>query len=231
MDEGHVGERIRQLRRARRLTLQYVAHRSGLSIGFLSLAERQLTGITLTSLVNVARALNVPLQELVRTPEANELNSVSGKRPRYSVANNSPTYERLSSAFPKSKMHSVKVQVPANYKSEVVFHAGEEFVIVMAGVVQYRIDSQAYSLSVGDTVHFDARRPHSVEVIGDIPAELIWVGTLDIFFGPGRGQGVRSINLRGTEFDGLRKFKSAKEGGVSSFSGKSVRAGRTHRSQ
>lgn len=63
-----IGQRIRRLRREAKKTLLEVATEANLSIGFLSQVERNLTGISLSSLVNVATALNVPLGTLIEQP-------------------------------------------------------------------------------------------------------------------------------------------------------------------
>ena len=63
-----IGQRIRRLRREAKKTLLEVATEAKLSVGFLSQVERHLTGISLSSLVNVAKALGVPLGALIDQP-------------------------------------------------------------------------------------------------------------------------------------------------------------------
>jgi transcriptional regulator with XRE-family HTH domain len=179
--DRRVGGRIRALRRAQGMTLKQVADQSGLSVGFLSQIERNLTGITLSSLVNVAKALRVPLRDLVTQPEQTALDSHQGHRKVYSIEDSSPRYERLSTVFPGSCMHAVKIMVPVGYKSEFVSHVGEELLFLLSGCLEYVVGSETYLLEGGDSLHFDASQPHRFANIGATTVEVLWAGTLPLF--------------------------------------------------
>ncbi len=176
-----IGQRIRRLRREAKKTLLEVATEANLSIGFLSQVERNLTGISLSSLVNVATALNVPLGTLIEQPRQAQPDSRAGRREPYAVDATSQWYERLSTTFDGSQIHALKVRMMEGYRSEWVAHGGDEFVYVLTGRVCYTIGKKDYPLSPGDSLHFDARKRHRVANVGDGPAELIAVGTLPLF--------------------------------------------------
>lgn len=135
MADKHVGERIRILRRARGLTLQQVAAETGLTASFLSQMERNLSGVTLSSLASVAKALEVPLREIVTQPVQTTPDTHQGERQDYSVENVSLHYERLSTSFPGSCLHALKIRIPEGYSSGFESHAGEELLFVLAGCI------------------------------------------------------------------------------------------------
>ena len=54
MTADRIGERLRRYRRAAKKTLNEVASESGLTASFLSQAERNLTGISISSLASIA---------------------------------------------------------------------------------------------------------------------------------------------------------------------------------
>lgn len=176
-----LGERLRRYRRAARKTLLDVARESGLSVGFLSQAERNLSGVSLSSLANIAKALEVPLRLLIDQPEQRSPDSHAGRRRRYSTIDRGQTYERLSSTFPGSQINAVKMCLPVDYVSESVTHDGDEFVYVLSGSVRYTVDGTDYLLQIGDSLHFDGRQHHFLANVGTIPAEVVSVGTLPIF--------------------------------------------------
>nr|WP_057924549.1 XRE family transcriptional regulator [Burkholderia ambifaria] len=180
-DIMRIGQRIRRLRREAKKTLLEVATEANLSIGFLSQVERHLTGISLSSLVNVAKALNVPLGTLIDQPRQAQPDSHAGRREPYAVDATSQWYERLSTTFDGSQINALKVRMMEGYRSEWVAHGGDEFVYVLTGHVCYTIGKKDYPLSPGDSLHFDARKRHRVANVGDGPAELIAVGTLPLF--------------------------------------------------
>ena len=65
-----VGPRLRQARRARGLTLAAVAEEAGVTKGFLSLAERGQTRVSVPTLLRACAALQIPLGSLFDYPEA-----------------------------------------------------------------------------------------------------------------------------------------------------------------
>lgn len=180
-DIMHIGLRIRRLRRESKRTLLEVATEAKLSIGFLSQVERNLTGISISSLVNVAKALNVPLGVLLDQPRQEQPDSHQGSRESYSVGETSQRYERLSTTFDGSLINALKVQMTEGYCSEWVAHGGDEFVYILSGQIRYTVGRKDYLLSPGDSIHFDAHKQHRVENVGGGPAELIVVGTLPLF--------------------------------------------------
>ncbi|WP_321810922.1 MULTISPECIES: XRE family transcriptional regulator [unclassified Burkholderia] len=180
-DIMRIGQRIRRLRREAKKTLLEVATEANLSVGFLSQVERHLTGISLSSLVNVAKALDVPLGTLIDQPRQAQPDSHAGRREPYAVDAASQWYERLSTTFDGSQINALKVRMMEGYRSEWVAHGGDEFVYVLTGQLCYTIGKKDYPLSPGDSLHFDARKRHRVANVGDGPAELIAVGTLPLF--------------------------------------------------
>jgi transcriptional regulator with XRE-family HTH domain len=58
--------RIRELRRAARITQEQLAVRAGISLAFASMLERGARGASIETLAKVGRALGVPLAELFR---------------------------------------------------------------------------------------------------------------------------------------------------------------------
>jgi quercetin dioxygenase-like cupin family protein len=189
-DINHIGQRIRRLRRDSKMTLLEVATASSLSVGFLSQVERNLTGISISSLVNVAKALGVPLGALLEHPRQAQPDSHEGRRESYRVGPMRQSYERLSTTFKGSQLNAVKVLMMEGYSSEWVAHGGDEFVYVLSGQVRYTLRKKDYPLKAGDSLHFDAHERHRVVNVGPGPAELIVVGTLPLFddhqsaFGP-----------------------------------------------
>lgn len=180
-DINRIGQRIRHLRRESKKTLLEVATASNLSVGFLSQVERNLTGISISSLANVAKALDVPLGSLLEHPRQAQPDSREGSRESYRVGPMRQRYERLSTTFDGSMLNAVKVQMMEGYSSEWVAHGGDEFVYVLSGQVRYTLRKKHYLLSAGDSLHFDAQQRHRVANVGAEPAELIVVGTLSLF--------------------------------------------------
>ncbi|MBI2381846.1 MAG: cupin domain-containing protein [Gammaproteobacteria bacterium] len=184
MPDTTLGQRLRLARRAAKKTLQAVADQAGVSAGFLSQAERDLTGVSLSSLAGIARALGVPVSSLFEAPELARPDTHEGQRPRYAVDAGAalvPAYERLSSQFPGSQINAVKMSLPPGYVSETVSHEGDELVYVLSGTVEYEVGGERFPLGAGDSLHFDGGKRHCLRNAGELPAEVISVGTLALF--------------------------------------------------
>lgn len=181
MDIQHIGQRIRRYRRELKKTLLEVATEAHLSVGFLSQVERNLTGVSISSLVNVASALKVPLNALLEQPKQEHPDSRQGQRREFVIADDQQRYERLSTSFPGSLINAVKVWLPVGYRSEWVSHEGDEFVYILSGHVRYTVGKKEYPLTSGDSFHFDGHRQHRLANISDTPVELIAIGTLKFF--------------------------------------------------
>lgn len=186
MPKTTLGQRLRAARRAAKKTLQDVAAQAGVSAGFLSQAERDLTGVSLSSLAGIARALGVPASSLFEAPEPPRPDTHQGRRPRIAVDAGKalvPSYERLSRQFPGSRINAVKMSLPVGYASETVSHDGDEMIYVLCGEVVYTVAGEAFPLGPGDSMHFDSTQPHSLANAGEAVAEVISVGTLALFDG------------------------------------------------
>lgn len=178
---AELGAALRTRRKDLALTMQQVADAAGLSIGFISQVERGLTAPSLGSLVSISEALKTPVSAFLTQPPANEAATRGSTRATYSVAGAEVAYERLSTTFPKSQLHSVIVHEPPGHRSEPISHRGEEMFYIIAGEVTVEIEGQADVLRQGDSIHFDSTRIHAVWNHTNDIASLLWCGTMDIF--------------------------------------------------
>jgi transcriptional regulator with XRE-family HTH domain len=67
-----IGERIRNLRQLSNLTQEELAERAGLTKGFISQVERDLTSISLDSLIQILGALDEDISEFFRDSTGEE---------------------------------------------------------------------------------------------------------------------------------------------------------------
>lgn len=68
-----VGSKIREIRNRLGLTQEEVAERAGMDFTSIGAAERGVRNLSLKSLFKVAKALGVPIEELVRSPKETPL--------------------------------------------------------------------------------------------------------------------------------------------------------------
>ncbi|MFI5662143.1 helix-turn-helix domain-containing protein [Streptomyces sp. NPDC051684] len=174
-----VGAEIKRLRTERGLTLRVLAERCGLSAGFLSLAERGINALSLTSLFALANALDV---------DAVELLGAAGRRSRHEYAitrHDDPHAARmalgerehrvLTAELPDQCIETLATTVhPTAEPSPFTQHDGEEFCYVLRGELVFLLPDETAVLGPGDAVHFKSRVPHAIHNRGTEVAEVLW---------------------------------------------------------
>lgn len=169
-----VGPRLRSLRQDRGATLAELAQATGISVSTLSRLESGQRRPTLELLLPLARAHQVPLDELVDAPETGD--------PRVRlrpVQRDGATYLPLSRR--PGGLQSYKVVLPVGWHEQVqelAVHEGHEWLYVLAGTLRLRLGAHDLLLGPGEVAEFDTRTPHSLSNPGPEVAELL------VLFGP-----------------------------------------------
>ena len=175
-----LGNLLRARRKELGLTMQVVADAAGLSAGFISQIERGLTAPSLASLAGISEILKTPMSTFLSQPDADDM-SRQASRVSYSVPGADVSYERVSTTFPGSQLHSVIVHEPPGHRSAPISHKGEEMFFILAGNITVEIEGEHTIMAVGDTIHFDSTRVHSTWNHGTETASILWCGTMDVF--------------------------------------------------
>lgn len=163
--EQLIATRIREARRTRKMTLEQVATKTGLSKGFLSRVEGCKVSISIAALSRLADALGVPMGEFFDTEETNADvvyvphgfgSEVRGQLPKVPYR-----YEVLVPRRGIRQMQPVMVSLSGrNSKFELRQHAGEQFILMMEGVLDYVCGNREFTLHPGDCLYFNAQIPH-----------------------------------------------------------------------
>src|SRR4051812_8456273 len=164
-----LGARIRARRKALGKTMQQVADEAHLTIGFISQIERGLSTPSLSSLYNVAKALDASVDMFVvpSPPGRHSIVTHAGKRPLFEAGSgNTRFYEFLERGFPEAKLNACLTHVLPGHASELMSHEGEDFIYLVAGHMLYEVDGTSYELGAGDTLHFDSHKPHRRTNVG-----------------------------------------------------------------
>lgn len=175
------GDRIRHLRRKEGMTLQALADRAGISVGFLSQVERDLASPSLSTLSALATVLEVGVDHFIATPNLHDAVTRQSARARFSPGRYALTYEALTTNLPGGVVSSLIVHFPPYFRSETSNLPGEEIVMVLEGQLRHSTDGTAIDLATGDSLHFMGDRPHSFENAWDQPTRVLWAGTSNPF--------------------------------------------------
>jgi len=176
-----LGDALRSRRKALGLTMQSVADQAGLSVGFISQVERGITTPSLASLVSLAEVLEADITDFLQQAPKKVQTTHKLSRLAYSVPGADVSYERLSTTFKGSTLHSLIVHEPPGHRAEPISHRGEEMFFLIDGEITVEIEGDIEILKKGDSIHFDSRRVHSIWNHTTETASILWCGTMDVF--------------------------------------------------
>ncbi len=182
----NLGERVRDLRRARDWTLEQAARQAGLARSTLSKIENGQMSPTYEALKKLATGLQISVPQLFTPPRRAQ---VSGRmamtRAGEGAAHATATYEHelLAGALTKKAMLPYRARIRARSFEEFdgwVRHDGEEFLYVLTGVVRLITEFyEPFDLRRGDSAYYDASMGHNVISISEDDATILWVTSLN----------------------------------------------------
>ena len=167
------------MRREKRLTLEELAERSGVSRAMLSKVERGEKNPTLVVAAKLAEGLGVPLSRLLGVEERRGV--VVVPRDRRPVMRDPETgfeRQRLSPNFGGRGVEFVRNVVPEGSTSgEFPPHRRgvEEYVVVEKGRLRAVLAGEEYLLEEGDSLYFEADVAHGFDNAGEGPCSYYLV--------------------------------------------------------
>jgi transcriptional regulator with XRE-family HTH domain len=165
-----VGPRLRGLRQERGATLAQLSARTGISVSTLSRLESGQRRPTLELLLPLARAHQVPLDELVDAPPTGDPRVHTRAFQRHGVTFVPLTrrpggLRAYKQVFPPGP--------PPEGEPELAVHEGYEWLYVLSGRLRLRLGEHDVVLTPGEVAEFDTHVPHWIGNPGPEPAEVL----------------------------------------------------------
>ena len=177
----YIGRKIKELRKAQKISLTDLAQKSGVQIATLSRMENlKMTG-TLESHLNIAKALGVDITQLyndIETSKTIKENSRKTLTDSFSY-NDKASYEILTGNVLTKKMMPIMLRIEAGGKTKMEQNPSgtEKFLFVLQGQIKAHVGDQTYPLPQNHTLYFDSSLIHHFENTGKNAAKVILVGT------------------------------------------------------
>ncbi len=168
-----IGDRLRAIRQARSLTIAQLAESTGLTKGFLSRVERDLTSPSVSTLVAICDVLDAPIGDLFAATDALLVRAADA--PRINLGG-IDAIERLLSPRHDARFQVVRSSVDPGGNGGADLYtisADVELLHVVSGSVIVQFSDGELELEAGDSITFDGREPH--QWCTRVGAELIWV--------------------------------------------------------
>lgn len=179
-----IGQKIKELRLAKELTLKDLSEKADLSISFLSQVERGIASIAVTSLEKIAQVLDVDLAFFFTLPQKHETNIMRSYEQEVFSVEESRFYYRLASDIDGKVLEPMLINLLPNQSREEISpysHKGEEFVYVLEGVLTVFMCEEEYKLNPGDSIHMLSTVPHEWANFTNKLVRVLCISTPSVF--------------------------------------------------
>ncbi len=179
----NVGERVKAVREGRNLSLQDISQRTDLDVSLLEQIENGSVAPPLGVVIKLAKALNLKMgyfisgeedraYTIVRKSDRKVVSRYDSKKGEYYGYG----YESLAPHKKNRHMEPFLVSLdPAETEEERSTHDGQEFIYVLEGAMEVRLDEEIHILEPGDSIYYDSTVPHLVKCHGDKRTKILAV--------------------------------------------------------
>lgn len=173
-----IAEKLKALRMANHLTLKELAKKAGCTGAYLSQLERGLANPSIMILKNIASALHVKVVDLFLEDETNGEDVVlhEGDRVNINFRKGDAKIQMLVRDIQNKRMQPFYTTIePGGGSKGSYTHIGEEFGIVLRGVLDIQILGKTHRVRKNESFYFSSREPHSWSNPGKARTVVIWV--------------------------------------------------------
>lgn len=179
----NVGERVKQVREERELTLTDISQRTGLDVAFLEQIENGSIAPPLGTVIKLAKALDLKMgyfisgeedmpYTIVRKNDRKVVSRYSSKKGQYYGYG----YESLAPHKKDRHMEPFLISLePSKTDEERSSHDGQEFIYVLEGAMEVRLGEEVHILEAGDSIYHDSTVPHLVKSHGSEVTRILAV--------------------------------------------------------
>lgn len=175
-DLNLIGQRLRQLREQREVSVATLAQLTGCSVEMVVALEAGKLIPSLTPLLKLARGLGVRLGTLLDDQSLEGPAVVRGTDESAAIRFSGNDPARLRSTldfFPRAprkaarNMEPFLIHVkPCTGEVSLNSHEGEEFLYVLSGRIEILYGVESYQLDAGDSIYYESAVPHHVHALG-----------------------------------------------------------------
>lgn len=155
-----IGSSLRSLRKSKKITLQQVAQDTGLSTGYLSNIERNMTSPTLANIQKICEVLNSSLGDLLERNAEETI--VIRKNDREIMVDESGMHiENIDFGIPNTSFLYVEMPPNTDTRNEWWTHEFDEVGTVLEGTMWIDMDGNTFELHSGDSIYVKAHTRHN----------------------------------------------------------------------
>lgn len=175
-----LGERIRNIREEKGLSLRKLSEIAGISASLLSQIETNKVDPSLSTLHKIAQGLGIPPLFLFLLDESLSNGAITRKNQRRSLIlpETGISYQIIHSDRQKKMGIYLGTFEPAGATAEnLIAHPGEECLLVLDGNLTVKLGEAEHRLESGDSIYFDSSIPHRLVNTNGAPCKFYLIVT------------------------------------------------------
>lgn len=174
----NLGQRIRQLRKEKGITLVELSKKTGVAQATLSRIETGVMTGTLESHERIAEVIGIGLAELYTGVDSryDEISHLAKNQPRVVTRQTKNIrMELLTQESSKKKITPILLTMENGSETQVESsdRGVEKFIFVLDGKITVKIDGHDFPLETEETLYFDASLPHQYINRDHLPSRLL----------------------------------------------------------
>ena len=156
-----IGRSIRNLRKVNKMTLKRMSEETGLSIGYLSNIERNITSPTLANLQRICEVFDTSLGDLLERNAQERIVIRKEEREAYIENVEDMSIDIVDFGIEEVSFLFVKLAPQSNTKGENWTHEFDEVGTVISGQLTVMMEGEELDLNEGDSIYVKANTKHS----------------------------------------------------------------------
>jgi transcriptional regulator with XRE-family HTH domain len=159
-----IGQRLRDERQARNMSLDDLSRASGVSRAALSQIETRKSSPSMSVMWKIAVGLGIPFADLLGSGES-DLGTVLRRADAQVLRSPDARFETRplmpSGTTPWVELYELRLSARAQQRSDAHAPGTREVLVVLSGSMRVAVGDTGFDLEAGDSVAFRADQPHS----------------------------------------------------------------------
>lgn len=170
-----IGNRLRHLRIAHKLSQRELAKRTGVPNSTISLIESNASNPSVGALKRILDGIPIGLAEFFAFEPTAAKQAFYAAEELVEIGKGAISYRQIGENLFGRSLQILKecYQPGADTGKVPLVHEGEEGGIVLSGRLEVTVDDERRILGAGDAYYFESQRPHRFRCVGPVPCEVI----------------------------------------------------------
>jgi transcriptional regulator with XRE-family HTH domain len=165
-------EKMRKLRKEKKISLEEISKKTGLPISFLTDIEEGKISPSVSDIIQISKVFSIDSGAFLSVKEREKKRIES-----YTKRSESYSYKVLTPDAKKTHLKAflVTIEPKQDHKMVEYHHEGEEFIYVLEGVLEIIVGKKRRVLKKGESIHFNSEITHKLKNLSSQNTQLIVV--------------------------------------------------------